>query len=243
MTEVALLIAEIKRELKSQGITYRDVAQALHMSEPSIKRVFASKRLTVERLVQLCELLGFSLAELAQQAQTTVPKLSTLSLAQEQQLVSNPQLLLVAVCVLNHWTLVDIVRVYAFSEVECLRYLLVLDRLGLIQLMPGNRIRLAVARNFDWIANGPIQRYFREKCQREFLDNPFSGATENLSFDHGMLTPAAQAEIQQELGRLRNKFAELHKDGIALPLDQKLGTGLMLALREWEPDEFTRMRR
>lgn len=243
MTEVALLLAEIKRELKRQGVTYREVAHALQMSEPSIKRLFASKRLTVERLVQLCTLLGFSLAELAQQAQSGAPTLSSLSLVQEQQLVSDTRLLLVAVCVLNHWTLAEIVKVYAFSEVECLRYLLVLDRLGLIRLMPGNRIRLAVARNFDWIADGPIQHYFREKCQRDFLDDPFSGATENLTFTHGMLSSAGQAEMQQELGRLRNKFAELHKEAIALPFDQKVGTGLLLALREWELEEFTRMRR
>lgn len=243
MIEVALLISEIKRRLKSQGITYRDVALALKISEPSVKRLFASKRLTVERLVQLCGLLGFSLAELAQDAQSNLPRLSTLPVAVEQQLVSDTRLLLVAVCVLNQWSLADIVAVYALSEVECIKHLLVLDRLGLIQLMPGNRVRLMVARDFDWLPKGPIQKYFQERCQRDFLDAGFSGAQEDRGFLHGMLTPAAQSEIRLELGRLRKKFAELHREGIPLPLDQKIGTGLMLALREWEPIEFSRLRR
>src|SRR5580704_10643876 len=49
-TEIIQLIATIKRELKAQGLTYKDVARALKVSEASVKRVFASERFTVARL-------------------------------------------------------------------------------------------------------------------------------------------------------------------------------------------------
>jgi hypothetical protein len=39
MTEIAQLIATIKLQLKAAGMTYRDVAQALDLSEPSVKRL------------------------------------------------------------------------------------------------------------------------------------------------------------------------------------------------------------
>lgn len=243
MSEVVQLISTIKRQLKSQGLTYKDVALALKVSEPSVKRLFASNRLTVDRLEQLCSLLGFTLAELVQQVQTGLPQIKTLTTAQESQLISDAKLLLVAVCALNHWAMADMVETYDLSEVDCLKCLLQLDRLGLIRLLPGNRIRLAVARDFDWLPNGPIRQYFREQCQAEFLDSTFAGPYESMMFVHGMFTAASFAELKLELARLRKRFAELHEEGIAVPREQKGGLGLMLAMRGWEPEAFTRLRR
>jgi len=153
-------MATIKRELKAQGLTYRDVARALALSEPSVKRLFSSERFTVERLVQISQFVGFTLTELLQEASSSVPQLSTLTEHQETQLVSNSKLLLVAVCAFNHWSVADIVAAYQMSKAECLKRLLVLDRMGVIALLPGDRIRLRIARDFDWLPNGPIRQFF-----------------------------------------------------------------------------------
>ena len=68
MSEITQLIATLKRELKQQGKTYRGVAKALGLSEPSVKRLFATEQFTLERLVEICGLLGLTLAEPAQEA-------------------------------------------------------------------------------------------------------------------------------------------------------------------------------
>lgn len=101
MPEASQLIATIKRQLKSQGMTYRDVARALKLSEPSVKRLFASERFTIDRLVQVSNLLGYTLAELSNEAQAAQPRLSTLTEKQEREVVSDPKLLVVAVCALR----------------------------------------------------------------------------------------------------------------------------------------------
>src|ERR1035438_2925863 len=108
MTETSQLISTIKQQLKSQGLTYRDVASALKLSEPSVKRLFASGRFTVDRLVQISNFLGFTLAELSKEAMDGQPRLRTLTEKQERELVSDPKQLLVAVCALNHWSLAEI---------------------------------------------------------------------------------------------------------------------------------------
>src|SRR5262249_26298627 len=79
MNEVEQLIATIKRQLKAQGLTYRDVAQALALSEASVKRLFASERLNLDRLAQIAALLGFTLAELTQEAAAALPVLRGLA--------------------------------------------------------------------------------------------------------------------------------------------------------------------
>lgn len=244
MTEVAHLIETLKRLLKGRGMTYRDVAHALKLSEPSVKRMFASQRLTLERLAQLSELIGFTLAELTQEAAASGACIRTLSEAQEAQLVSDMKLLLTAVCALNHWKLSDIVATYALSEAEGLKRLLQLDRMGLIELMPGNRIRLRVARDFDWLSEGPIRQFFRAQGQDDFLGGTFAGPGESMAFVHGMFTEAAFAQLQPELQRLRRRFAELHEESLTAPLGRREGASLLLAARRsWEPPAFAKLRR
>jgi len=243
VTETSQLIATIKRQLKAQGLTYREVAAALHLSEPSIKRLFASKRLTVDRLAQLSHLLGFTLAELAQEVLVAAPRLRTLSADQEARVVSDIKLLLVAVCALNNWSLAEIVSAYRVTEAECIKRLVELDRMGLIKLLPGNRIRLIVERDFDWLPDGPISRFFRNEGQGDFLNSVFAESGETSAFVYGMLTQSALAQLLTELRRLRKRFAELHEEGLSAPLNQKKGTGLLLAMRVWEPRGFTALRR
>jgi len=243
MSEVSQLLTTIKRQLKLQGKTYRDVAGALQLSEASVKRLLTSESLGVDRLVEISNMLGFTLAELAQEAALTETRVRTLTAAQEKELVSDTRLLLVAVCALNHWTLQDILTVYRLSEAECLQKLLHLDRLHLIALMPGNRIRLNVARDFDWLPDGPIRRYFRTEGLNDFLDSGFDKPEQSLAFTHGMLTESALARMQAELRQLRARFAELHQESLASPLPKRRGSGLLLALREWEPAAFTALRR
>ena len=131
---------------------------------------------------------------------------------------------------------------YRLSEAECLQRLL-LAKLNVISLLPGNRIRLNVARDFDWLVEGPIRQYFHEQGLVDFLESRFARAEESLTFSHGILTDAASDKMQAELRRLRLTFAELHEESLASPSRKRRGSGLLLAMREWEPSSFTTLRR
>ncbi len=243
MTEIHRLLNTVKRQLKLRGLNYKQVAEALELSEPSVKRLFSTGSLSLERLAQLTKLLDLSLAELVQEAAADEPPLSYLSLQQEQELVSDTALLLVAVCVLSHWSVANITGVYRLSEAECLQRLLRLDRIRLIDVLPGNRVRLNVTRDFDWLPGGPIHQFFRGQALDDFVNNPFSGQYETLTFVHGMLTHAAAAQLQAKLRRLRQEFSELHQESLGAPFDQRHGTGLLLSIRDWEPKGFEALRR
>jgi transcriptional regulator with XRE-family HTH domain len=243
MSEVSQLVAAVKIQLKSQGLTYRDLARALKISEPSIKRMFSSGRLTIDRLVQISNFLGFTLAELSKEAQAAQPALRTLTEKQEREVVSDPKLLMVAVCALNHWTMQEIVELYRLTDAECIKYLLQLDTLRIIDLLPGNRIRLNVSRDFDWLPFGPIRQYFKTEGMDDFLKSNFAREDESMAFVHGMFTDQALAQILDELRRMRKKFAELHEESLSAPLSKRRGIGILLAMRGWEPADFTKLRR
>ncbi|TCJ18574.1 transcriptional regulator [Parasulfuritortus cantonensis] len=243
MNEVARLLAEAKRQLRRRGLGYRDVAAALGLSEASVKRLFGNGRFTLDRLAGLAELLGLSLAELAQAAAANEPRVRALSPAQEAALVADSKRLLVAVCALNHWTLADMVAGYRLGTAECIGHLLHLERLRLIELLPGNRIRIVVARDFDWLPDGPIRSHFRASGQDDFLNGRFAAPDEAILFLHGMLDATAMRQLHEELDRLRRRFAEWHEAALATPFRHRHGTGLLLAVREWEPPAFAALRR
>src|ERR1700722_3000801 len=241
--EIAHLIATVKRQLKAHGRSYQDVARFLELSEASVKRFFSSERFTVDRLAKIGELLGFTLAELLQTAASSVPELDTLTNAQEAQLVSDEKLLMVTVLALNHWSVVDMVNWYHISAAEVVKRLRILDRMGVIELLPGDRIRRRARRDFDWFPNGPIKHYFSTQGVGDFLSGPFDQSEESLDFSHAMLTPTAQAELKAELRRLRRKLANLHEESVSAALDEKSGVGLLLGMRRWEPIGFRQLRR
>ena len=135
------LIDLLKRRLKAQGITYAQVASRLRLSEASIKRMFARGDFTLQRLDELCRIVGSDVAELARALSEEDAKPTYLTEEQEQEIISEPKLFLVALCAVGNWTLDQIADTYAISRTECVGYLARLDKLRIIELMPENRIR------------------------------------------------------------------------------------------------------
>ncbi len=243
MSQIHQLISALKAQLKARGLTYVQVAAHLNLSEASVKRQFSQQTLSLQTLEAICDLIGLELVELAQAAQQAQPRVSQLSDAQEANLVSDPRRVLVATCVLNHWTLEQIVATYELSKAECIGHLLHLDRLGMIRLLPENRVSLKIARDFAWLPGGPIHQFFRERAQTDFLLSHFQQPGEYLRFHHGMLSPSANLRFQKRLQRLLQEFTELHQDGLATPASSRHGTSLLIALRPWEPEVFQALRR
>ena len=68
MTQVPLILDIVKKQLRAQGKTYRDVASHLNLSEASVKRLFAEQNFSLQRLESTAELLGYELTELIQLA-------------------------------------------------------------------------------------------------------------------------------------------------------------------------------
>jgi hypothetical protein len=169
--------------------------------------------------------------------------LMLLSWAQEEEIVSDRILLLVCVCALNRWTFEDIRKQYRISEATVLHQLATLDRMKLVELLPGNRIRLLVSSNFHWIANGPIQQFFNEKLGKDVFNSRFDRRTEKLVVANAMLTEKSNAVLQKKIDRLLWELELLNREDAALPVSDKTGTTLIMAVREWNYGVFADLKR
>jgi len=243
MSQTRPLIDTLKQELRKQRITYKQVAEALELSETSVKRLFSEESFSVKRLEKVCELLHLGFSDLVHLMEHKIELTTELTLAQEQELVSDLRLLLVALLVLNKLQFTDIIATYDIAETDGIRLLARLDRMKLIELLPGNRVKLMVSSNFAWIPGGPIQRFFESRVQQEFLSSSFHRPGELRIFTSGMISRNANAEIMRRMQQLAREMTEMTRESENLPLDQRFGTSLLMALRPWEIKAFEDLRR
>ncbi|HEY7758639.1 MAG TPA: helix-turn-helix domain-containing protein [Burkholderiales bacterium] len=243
MQQTDAMVEALKRTLKARAITYAQVAQALRLSEPSVKRLFATGSFTLERFEQICELARTSIGELARAVDGGKEEVSQLTPEQERTIMADPKLLAVALCALSHMTLEQMVQTYALSKTECIGLLLKLDRIKFLELLPNNRIKLRVTRAFTWLPNGPIQQYFKARAQREYFASSFDRPSETMLLVNGMLSKASSEAVIARLRRIANEFADLHHADAHLPLGERRPASLLLAIRPWELEDLRALRR
>ncbi len=240
MAQTALLINVLKKALKAHGKTYADTAKYLNISEASVKRAFSQKNFTLQRLDEICKMIGIEFTDLLQMFKdSAAAPLSGLTLEQEKEIVGDIELLLISVYVLNRWTFQQIVERSGITEVRCIKHLAHLDRMKMIELLPKNRIKLLFAPNFKWSENGPIQQFFLRKLQSDFFNSRFNKEQEKLVVINGMLAQSSMSVFNRKMEHLAKEFDELSSDDAGLPFDERNGTTVVLAMRPWQVGMFS----
>jgi len=242
MAQRTLIITELKRALREGGHTYADVAEKLGLSLASVKRLFSTEDLSLERVDQICELIGSDLSEILDRASDRSAPTNHLTLSQESELVADIKLLFMTWLVLLRTPYEEMVRDYRFTEREVLKYLIRLDRLKVIELQPGNRMRLLVSRHFSWRPGGPVQKYIHQKLLHEFFASSFAGSQEEFFFHGGRLSGDALAHIKRALRATSRECAEIiERDRLTTATRQ--GAAFVLALRPWNFSGFAQFDR
>ena len=237
------LVSALKAELRAAGVTYADLADALGMSESSVKRVFAKADMPLSRVDEMLRVLKMDFAELARKVADAQPLRRQLTEEQEAAVVADRRLLLLAICCLSQWTFEAMTRDYKFSDAECIGYLTRLDRLGIIELKPLNRYRLKLAKTFRWRPHGPVMDFFRENVVLDYYRGGFDGPAEGLLLVHGSISKSLAPAFLDRLQRVAQDFAQQHQTDQKLNPKDREGYTLLLGMRNWEFELFTRLRR
>ena len=245
MAQSERMVGALKQVLRGRNVSYEQVARHLGLSLSSVKRLFSTGEFTLRRLEAVCTLAEIDLLELARAAESDRLRVESLTARQERALVADPELLLVAICALSRQPFERILERYQMTPPRLTALLARLDRMGLIELLPENRIKLCVARNFAWLPNGPIHRYFVSHVQDEFLAGAFAPERDMHRFAWGLLTAESATLLRAKMAELVETFDDLTRQDEAHPGHEARATGtcLLLALREWEPAQFRAMRR
>ena len=231
--QTAGLVEALKKLLKARGITYRALAAGLRLSEPSIKRLFSERTFTLQRLEEVCQFLEVDFFELAKLARGAASTIDEMSIDQEKILAGDSKLLGVFYLVFNDWQPDDIFERYVLTRAEVTRLLLRLEKLGLVEVMPGDKVKLRVPKSLRLRRDGPIRRAHGRHVVASFLQADFASAGGLFRFEIRELSKASFVTMQRRLERVAAEFNELAELDSYLPSDQREGIGMALGTRPW----------
>lgn len=242
MDASTLLTDALKRELRTQQLSYAALAQQLGLSTATVKRMFARRNFDLLRLDAICATLGIDFAALAQGLVRADPLVNQLDWSQEAEIVGDDRLFTVAVCALNLMSFDDIVALYRIEPADCVACLLRLDRMGFLRLLPNNRFRLLVTRTFQWIPEGPILRYFRAQAH-DYLGCAFDGPGEMVRVVNVRVSDEARRQLLGRIEALVREYSAQHNADAAQSPGKRYPMSLLVAVRRWEPEFMRRLRR
>lgn len=234
----------LREMLRQKGLHNRDLAIRLGVTERTVTRWINGKSLELEVLQDLCELAGISLNELFElsgRMQDREPV--NLSRDMELKLVDEPAML-VALATLQSHSPEEAKQLTGMSECEWITALIGLDKLGLIQLLPKNHVRLLVPRTFQWLKDGPVRRmqhrWFKEIFGELVLNE------EDLTSRYSTLTLSARsvAIIEERYRALMTEMDQLSAaDRQFTSESERRWFGVLLSVRPLSVSPFSHWRR
>lgn len=232
------LLGVLKRELRQAGWTARRLADHFAIGEATAKRWLAGKGLTLDRLEALAGLCRLSLADLAREAEHPASGLAQeLTLAQERALSSDTFLSFLFMTILGGSSPNELAADFAVPGPVMELSLARLERLALIDRLPGGRARALIDRTMMW-RKTPMRALFNERMKPQFLAMDFSAADAVFVSEVVKLSPRGAAELAELLERLRRDvqaLAERDRDHSLLP---RKWFGMLGALRELDTQEL-----
>lgn len=236
MKQAPQLIATLKKALKANHVTYKKLAEALDISESSVKRIFAEENFSLVRLEQICDVLDIGISDLVSMMNRDTPRISELTEEQEKVAAADIRLLGIAFLVINGWSYQNILDHYPVDAPDLVHYLVKLDQLRVIELAPNNRIKLIVSSNFSWRKNGPIQTVLQAHVQKAFMEGDIESLGGQQHFISGMLSEASSDVVKKELTRIERLVSELKRQDQHLSITERHGFSMAMVVRPWRDE-------
>jgi transcriptional regulator with XRE-family HTH domain len=228
------VVTGLKERLRRSGLTYKDVARHLGLSEVSVKRLFSGRRLTIDKLQGVADLLQLPLSELFHDAETSHGDLAyRLTPHQEQVLAADFRLYSFFVVVVYRVPIEQIMSGFKISRLTAEKYLLKLDRLGIVDLHRNLKYRLLVSSNFTFERGGPIESRIITPLSDALIDTLDRGQQRAHEFFVVRMTPGLVAEFSRRFRLLSEELlARALREDSSDPSAHN--TGFMLLLRPFE---------
>lgn len=210
MSNASKLVSALKRSLKARGMTYAHLGSQLHLSEASVKRIFAEENFTLERFESICEVAGVTLFEVMRSASKFENSFqSVLSEDQEEALADDPDLFVMFHLLLRGEGLEEIKKSHGLNEAAGTKLALKLDRLGLIRLSHHSKYVLLVPRFLRWAAHGPLLKKYGVAMRETFFGSSFTAKEEYVRFIAPRISEGVRQIIAKKMQQLAREIEDL----------------------------------
>ena len=220
----------LKSRAKALGITQADLARELDVSLVTVKRWFAGKGLRITTLKALCDLLHLSVSEVVSSVETEKASVFRYTLRQEEVLAQDPKALALFDLLIGGSTLGQLKAKYKLEDKKLETLLLKLDRIGLIELHPKNKVKLKTRGEPSWNPDGPLERTYRKQMIESLLGEHEKAKT--TFFIHDYL-PSDLEKIQKIKKDLEEFMLSANTRAAHRPTEAK-SFGVYVTIKEFE---------
>jgi DNA-binding Xre family transcriptional regulator/Mn-dependent DtxR family transcriptional regulator len=198
----------LKSILKARGMTYADLARQLALSEPTIKRIFAERDCKLSRVNDICGALDLTLDDLVAEANRVEVRPTQLTGQQQAGLAEDRPAFVLFILLLDGMSREAIQDQYRLEDPKLFELGRKLEKLGLAEMMPGNRVRLTVQGPVEFRRDGPLHQTL-VKLNMDFLRNTYVAQDTDHSAFLTQSRRMTRKTAQQILARLRDVQTEL----------------------------------
>lgn len=209
----------LKELLKKKKITYESLAEQLECSIPTVKRILGPEELSLQRLLQLCEIVEIDLGELEVLIRQGERNDEEFTLAQQEFLAKNPSYFAYLMKLFGGDSPQQIAEKYKLSARSTDKYLIGLEKQSLIRVTGQQKVKPAF-KNFPSFGAGVLAKaYYKSFIQNsalffvdrlaELLSQPAINPEKNegyFSTASAKITQDSYDAWTKEVGRLYQQF-------------------------------------
>jgi transcriptional regulator with XRE-family HTH domain len=169
--EFKSVIKSLKTVLKQRGLSYKDLANRMGMSESGVKKIFIGSDCSFSRLVEITKIIGIKMSDVLQEVEREELRPTRFSSAQQETLIKFPELFdfyVKLVIERNH--VKEIQKESALTEAQLFKFLKRLDELELIRLLPEGKIKLPTISMVSNFGDGPLLEKIYKKWGHSTID-------------------------------------------------------------------------
>jgi transcriptional regulator with XRE-family HTH domain len=206
-TESLQIRLVIKDLLKKNGLQQKDLAQALDISIPSVKRILNGRELGLERLIQIAHFFRLNVFELFDLCRQKNIESYQFDEAQEKFLADDLIHLVTFRGLVSGVSSNEIRTRYRLTDSQLEKILIGLDRVNLVEFWSHEKIKVKAKWPFKWITGGILQKTY----VYSFLEKTFTA-----SYQRSQFGPKGRALenlfLPFELRLRDSTYEQLHKD-------------------------------
>lgn len=151
----------LKDLLKKKKITYESLAEQLHCSIPTVKRVLGSEELTLNRLLQICEVLDIDFSDLEALTKEVKDEIETFTREQEEFLSKNKPHFAYLMKLFDGKSPKQIAEAHHLTQRSTDKYLIGLEKHGLIRVTGKQKVK-PVFKTVPALRKGPLAKMYSD---------------------------------------------------------------------------------
>jgi transcriptional regulator with XRE-family HTH domain len=215
----------LKRTLRAKGITYRQLAERMGLSEPTVKRIFHERNCKLDRLMEICAVSGVELENVLGSMNRGPGPASRIAAETERKLARRPALLFIFIMLAEKFTPEAIMRSHGLSKASMFLYLRDLEGLGLVALGNGLTAHVLIEAPIQWNFEGPLKPLF-EATNKNFIGWAITHMEDGASFVSfsRRMRPETAELLRREAEELADRSKLLaHHDQHTTPDEELIG--------------------